>query len=1256
MRKLFAYAIVLLVIGVFILYMIATTDNGQVTNLISHLAEKQLGLQLEFAHYSTSRSKHFPYLSFEFEDIKVKGSKQDSIQQEVLGVKSLRFRIHPIDFFRSNYHLQGIEVDSSTLFFYRDEKGNQNTSFLKNIFNKKKKTSSKEGNIHFEEIALHHFFFDYTDDLYHKSYRTLIEKGNILYDPSALQPLIHFDADCLFKGLIFKQEHGPFLANQKAHLKTSVQVLKDRLQFLPSFLLIEEDSISLQGAMRLSKPQHLHLSIQSDGILLENARPLLHPQLQKTLNEFKVDQALKVACKIEGNLAPNQPLPVQVHFETVLPDTTQFKYQNVSIAKMNLKGSFQNNCHTKGNRIRPKDACLEIEQVQGILLHHHVIDLSGNIHDLKNLTAVSAKGTIEADLAQLSKIVGENSLPFQKGIAHLNFNYHGNPKRFLQTKELNEKEIDLLIGLKSVKWKNGTIPLEIPSGKLILDNGQLSLEKVRFKYQQTPSQVEGKVDQLFPYLFDDPAKLLVDLNLQIPYLHVDNFISSPSKNNIQQTWGTQVKELITPLQDQLAGQLHLNINELKAANFSLNDTEITLQLSKEEVNLSNWKSSFHQFTHLNGDSKISLMDSVQLSTNFKLKSTIANLQDWFKKDQLILNKGEINAQTDLRLNLDKVYSTNDLIQAIEYSSVIDVENASLQFLPQNIKIDDINSAIHLQNGHMQIDTLNLQVANTDFTIKGNLQNWEQLLQSSDTITHFDVSIYTPKLNQTFLEKFSDSTNTFQIASFFNKWSASLKQVDGKLDFRTDEMEFDPYFIQDFSSRIHLNEEQISIQKAKGLFEENAPFSVDAKINNYHQPNLQSTFLIDVPIPTLSRLLENDNFETKEGIVSFKVNYLNDLKDEYGFKDYFLKGMIAAQLYIKNTDLYYPARGFAFDEINCSMRLQQQNLVLDDLSLLLNQNKVYASGEISNFLPYFFEETDTFDIQLQLRSPHVNFKKFKTPRGLNQASIPQDSTTNPPVVNAIDRLLEDGKFTLNTEIDTISYVNFEAQNIQGKIQIDDQELLFENIAMDFANGHFGMNGEIKDIAIFRPKMNVAIQFDEVNTAQVLQSFDNFGQTGLTHENIKGTVKANIDFKAQFDDNYAVVSPSMRGIINFQTDEGEFINFGGFEKLGGFLFKKRQLHSIYFDTIQTTMRIDGLDVYFDRFEINSTAANFHVEGLYSFDKEENTRLLFEIPTGNIFTRYVNRKKIRELKKKRKGLPLLIEAFKEKDKLKFKWRLFK
>jgi len=261
-----------------------------------------------------------------------------------------------------------------------------------------------------------------------------------------------------------------------------------------------------------------------------------------------------------------------------------------------------------------------------------------------------------------------------------------------------------------------------------------------------------------------------------------------------------------------------------------------------------------------------------------------------------------------------------------------------------------------------------------------------------------------------------------------------------------------------------------------------------------------------------------------------------------------------------------------------------------------------------------------------------------------------------VNNKIDQLLTEGSISFTTAIKALKYKDFLATNLIGNIHLYRDSAILDQLTMNLASGEFGVHGTITNIAKHQPCLTVATHFTGADIQEIFQSFQNFGQKDFTHANVKGQLFADADFKMDLDDHYQVKSQSIAGDIWVKVNDGELIDFAPLRDLTSFLFKKRHLEDIYFDTLNTHLGFTGLDMLINRFTIHSSAATLKIDGLYTFSDEDKSYVFFEVPLSNLFKRHISPKLIRQHRSKRSGYPILVEAKEKGKKFKFKLHLFK
>ena len=124
---------------------------------------------------------------------------------------------------------------------------------------------------------------------------------------------------------------------------------------------------------------------------------------------------------------------------------------------------------------------------------------------------------------------------------------------------------------------------------------------------------------------------------------------------------------------------------------------------------------------------------------------------------------------------------------------------------------------------------------------------------------------------------------------------------------------------------------------------------------------------------------------------------------------------------------------------------------------------------------------------------------------------------------------------------------------------------------------------------------------------------------------------------------IVKESLSGVVSFKLKNGELINFGPFETIQKFVFRKRNLSHIYFEPVSNVLTIDKGKVHIPEMNIHSTAINLSLSGIYAFGP--GTDIGIVVPLRN--PQKVADRKARGLKpRKNKGIVLYLRARDDKN----------
>ena len=1247
---------------------------------------------MTFTRFKVDRTVNFPYLTILVDDINIKGSYYDAYRKDLLQVNQVSLVLPPWELINQEYSFHNVVVDSATIFFVKDSLGRSNTEFLKKLIKPKgtdktqaKETPEAKEKVRLQQMQFHHIDLDVSNIFKNQEFKVALDTAAVKMGRKAGFQNILLEAQCQFEGLYFNKEKGGFLRNKNANLQLDIDLKGNQVKLNPSLLDVEGDTLKLEGQLTSADTNFLHLNIKSESILLEKASSLLTKNIQKALSPFEIDQPLTTEFDLSGPLIPGQPPAIHIDFST---EDTQLKFNNLAFSNLTLSGNFSNDCFVK-DYIRPNSGCLLIHEFEGMLFDKIPTNLSGRINDLKELTDVEAVGQLQLPFNILKEYVAQaENLDLTEGTGILNFDYKGNPKKLSNKKIHQQKRLKANIELENIalNFNQISLPLQIRKGQIQLNQTTLKLKGIDLKMPGIRGRMNGEVKNALPFLFGENKRLDSDLSLTFRQVAFDQFLKETKLVNQKKDTllGTKLAGFINQIADLTDANLNLHIKEFTNEKFNAQDITCSIEIekdcgegdlieSKACLNVADFDAKILKDIETSGHFSITDMSDPKLNMALVIALPVTTAANYLNNPQFLVKSGNVALAANSSVHLNDYQQIDSLIERIVFNSTFQLKDISATYLPQSLAFEHLDGHIHLSQDTLLFDSLTFEYEDIRPQVDGNITNFLPLAFGKDHAAVVDLSIAVPTLN---LEnsKTIDSTTTttpmeratFDPKAQIAKLEDIFKILDGKIDLSIQDLKLPDYPIEHLSFSINIDK-SCSTEKADihciGLENFHAevfgdiPIDGHLTIKDLKDPSLSMSFDALMPMHDLNRLMYNDNFIAHTGAVAMRMDYDVPISDELTPKHYILGSDLKVRLQFNNVGFTYPARDFSIDSLNGVFRFDEKNWDIDTLSLRINENQIYANGHCPDFLPYFFLEGKQLFIDATVNAPSFDIGAFNTPRTIQKKEVSSPKKESQPNrINVIDQMLEEGVIKFNTAIEELKYESFIANQVVGKVHLGKDSIDLKRLNMRIASGQFGLSGLITNLAEHEPVLAVKAYFKGANIEEVFHGFQNFGQKEITDANVKGELFADGYFNADLDDHYAVKPGSIKGEVHIKVNDGELIDFPPLKKMTGFLFKKRHLEDIFFDTLLTNLHFDGLDVKIDHFDIHSSAATIGIDGIYTFSKEDKTHIFFEVPISNLFKKHIDRKLIKKHRRKRSGLPILVEAKEEGKKLKFKLKLFK
>ncbi|PSR06058.1 MAG: hypothetical protein BRD49_02445, partial [Bacteroidetes bacterium SW_10_40_5] len=160
-----------------------------------------------------------------------------------------------------------------------------------------------------------------------------------------------------------------------------------------------------------------------------------------------------------------------------------------------------------------------------------------------------------------------------------------------------------------------------------------------------------------------------------------------------------------------------------------------------------------------------------------------------------------------------------------------------------------------------------------------------------------------------------------------------------------------------------------------------------------------------------------------------------------------------------------------------------------------------------------------------------------------------------------------------------------------------------------NGKVRLNGSFANSDNGNLEANLKANCQQINIQQLFHEFYNFGQNFITDQQIKGTLNADIDLSAQWDEHLNALNDSLRVNADLSIDQGELVNFTPITKLAGFI-KIDKLKHLKFQKLANNIRINNRVVNIPEMEIRSDKFDMSMMGKHNFNDQIDYRFQVNI----------------------------------------------
>lgn len=419
-----------------------------------------------------------------------------------------------------------------------------------------------------------------------------------------------------------------------------------------------------------------------------------------------------------------------------------------------------------------------------------------------------------------------------------------------------------------------------------------------------------------------------------------------------------------------------------------------------------------------------------------------------------------------------------------------------------------------------------------------------------------------------------------------------------------------------------------------------PITADTiRVLNLKHPVLTGRFKSSFPLVSLTRPMGAHLFRFTKGNATVDLEYAGgwDAKDTVAG---YLKGVVR----VTDGAFTYIPRNQSFGQCNATLEFTGEDLFIRDVKVQSGKSVLLMNGSVRNMLNFYFDAPEKILLDWSVSSPLINLNEFQGffARRKQQQQKPSRQQ-RASMLRQLDIVLDASRVNMQVDLDKVQYQKFIARNVKATVFLDREKVQVSKVALQTAGGAMQLNGSITQAGT-NDRFSLDARISQVQVDQLFHAFDNFGQDGIEGKNLKGIFSATVKLSGGVTENVSLRPNSMFGSVRFDLKKGALLNFEPLEKIGRFIFRKRDMSNITFDNISNTLDIKGDKVIIYPMIISSSVLNIELEGVYGLTKGTDIKMKIPLrnPKGDELITDIN-----ELQKRRKrGIVINLHAVDGED----------
>lgn len=432
---------------------------------------------------------------------------------------------------------------------------------------------------------------------------------------------------------------------------------------------------------------------------------------------------------------------------------------------------------------------------------------------------------------------------------------------------------------------------------------------------------------------------------------------------------------------------------------------------------------------------------------------------------------------------------------------------------------------------------------------------------------------------------------------------------------------------------------IRLKDFRGLYK-GIPFvTKNLAILNLKKPIASGEIFSDFEITKLNSIFKKELFDFKKGKAKINVKFKGDVVDLK-----ITKPFILGTVDIVNSDFSYIPGNVNWTNNSIQFQFNTDKLIVKNITIKTEKSSVRMSGYSENFMNLFYDNPEKIVLNWNIEGEKIdlgNFLYLLSNTGSKTAKTKKHKSNS--TTGLLAKVIHNSSININLNVKEILFKKFLGRDAIAKVSLADNTITLKEVSIKNGKGSYFIKGYIKD-AGKRKLFNIQTDIKNIDIAHLLYSFDNFGSTTLTSKTVKGTVNLKTNLNGYFYEGPIFEKKSLSGNLNFKLMNGAFVNYEPIEKVGKYVFPKRNFKNIAIEEITGNVTFKTGIATLEPMEVNTSVIRLDLAGDYGFEGGTNMQVDVHLRNPKKDEGEINAEVKKE--KRKKGTIIHLQATENKE----------